>query len=107
MQNAPLTGDPRIDKFSGGGLRPSAFGPNARQAGALESSTALNGLQNPSTDRLVPQEIPPVGGSTVNNILSAAGTGLDIFSLLQKYGKTPNTTNPNGLPPYFPPGTGS
>ena len=86
MQNAPLTGDPRIDKFSGGGLRPSAFGPQARQAGALEASTALNGLQNPSQDRLTPQEIPPYQPSTLDNFGAGAGLGLDIFSLLSKYG---------------------
>lgn len=108
MQDAPLTGDPRIDKFSGGGLRPSAFGPQARQAGALEASTALNALQNPSTDRLTPQEIPPYNGSTLSNVLGGAGLGADIFSLLAKYGGSPRTgsssptsgTNQTGAPIY-------
>ena len=44
MQNAPLTGDPRIDKFAGGGLRPSAFGAASRRAGEALSRQALTAL---------------------------------------------------------------
>lgn len=109
MQNAPMTGDPRIDKFSGGGLRPSAFGPQSRQAGAEMSRYALERLMNPESDRLVPQEIPESKASLGENILGGAGLGFNIFSLLAKYGRNPNGTNqngrnPNGLPPYFPQG---
>lgn len=107
MQDAPLTGDPRIDKFSGGGLKPSVLGPQAKQAGALESSMALNALQNPSTDRLTPQEIPPFGGSTLDTIGGAGGLGLSVLSLLSKYGSNPNgnsnqsaSTNRSGAPIY-------
>lgn len=86
MQNAPLTGDSRIDKFSGGGLRPSAFGPNSRAAGAEMSRQALAHLMDPSTDRLTPQEIPGTHPSTPENIAAGVGIGADLFSLLAKYG---------------------
>lgn len=46
MQNAPRLGDPRIDKFAGGGLRPSAFGAPSRQAGTVLSNQALQKLQS-------------------------------------------------------------
>lgn len=86
MQNAPLTGDARIDKFSGGGLRPSAFGPESRQAGAELSRQALGHLMDPAGDRLTPQEIPGTSASTPENIAAGIGIGGDIFSLLAKYG---------------------
>lgn len=92
MQNAPLTGDPRIDKFSGGGLRPSAFGPQSRAAGAELSRQAMSGLMNPSQDRLTPQEIPGTHPSTPEQIAAGLGIGADIFSLLAKYGGNPNGT---------------
>lgn len=86
MQNAPLTGDARIDKFSGGGLRPSAFGPQSRAAGAELSRQALGALMNPETDRFTPERIKPTSGGTVENIMGGVGIGADIFSLLRKYG---------------------
>ena len=87
MQNAPMTGDARIDKFSGGGLRPSAFGPQSRQAGAELSRQALGALMSPETDRFTPERIEPTSGGTVENIMGGVGIGADIFSLLQKYGR--------------------
>jgi hypothetical protein len=82
MQDAPMTGDARIDKFAGGGLRPSAFGPQSRQAGAELSRTALTHLMDPSTDRLTPQEIPETDGSLAENIMGGAGLAGNIISLL-------------------------
>lgn len=92
MQDAPLTGDARIDKFAGGGLRPSAFGPQSRQAGAEMSRQALGHLMDPASDRLTPQEIPPTQASTPENIAAGVGIGADLFSLLAKYGRQPNGT---------------
>jgi hypothetical protein len=86
MKDAPMTGDPRIDKFAGGGLRPSAFGPNSRAAGAEMSRYALSNLMDPSKDRLTPQEIPETHASTPENIAAGIGLGGSILSLLQKYG---------------------
>lgn len=41
MHDAAPTGDPRIDKFGGGGLRPSAFGADTHQAGSALKRQAL------------------------------------------------------------------
>lgn len=87
MQDAPKTGDPRIDKFAGGGLRPSAFGPQSRQAGSELSRMALMKLMDPASDQLTPQEIEPTKPSTAENIAAGAGLGMNVFGLLSKYGK--------------------
>lgn len=86
MQDAPKTGDARIDKFSGGGLRPSAFGPQSRAAGAELSRQAMSGLMNPEQDRLTPQEIPQTSASLPERIAGGAGLAGNILSLLAKYG---------------------
>lgn len=54
MQDAAPTGDPRIDKFAGGGLRPSAFGASSRQAGGELQRQALMALMSGS-DKITPQ----------------------------------------------------
>lgn len=54
MQDAPLLGDARIDKFAGGGFRPSAFGASSRQAGEELKRQALMALMSGS-DKLTPQ----------------------------------------------------
>ena len=54
MQNAPLLGDPRIDKFAGGGLRPSAFGEATRTAANEQQRQAMLALMNRS-DQVTPQ----------------------------------------------------
>lgn len=84
MQDAKPTGDPRIDKFGGGGLRPSAFGPMSRQAGGELARGALSNLMNPDQDRLKPSQ-----AGMGENIAAGAGLGLSIFDLLRKYGSTP------------------
>lgn len=81
MQDAKPTGDPRIDKFAGGGLRPSAFGPQSRQAGAELSRQAMSGLMNPEQDRIKPSQ-----AGIGENLAAGAGLGLSIFDLLRKYG---------------------
>lgn len=53
-QNAPLTGDPRIDKFAGGGLRPSVFNAQTRSGGQELQRQALMALMSKS-DQLHPQ----------------------------------------------------
>lgn len=90
MQDAPLTGDQRIDKFSGGGLRPSAFGPNSRAAGSELSRQAMSKLMDPASDQLKPQMVDPTKASGWENAGAGIGLGLDIFSLLEKYGRGPN-----------------
>lgn len=61
-QNAPLTGDPRIDRFAGGGLRPSALNATTRQGGQELQRQALLALMSKS-DQLHPQmsSLPKAG----------------------------------------------
>lgn len=62
MKDAPLTGDARIDKFSGGGLRPSAFGQDSRTAADVQKRQALAALMSGS-DQITPKVsgIPDAG----------------------------------------------
>ena len=83
MHNAPLTGDPRIDKFSSGGLRPDAFGPNSRQAGAALSRQALDALMKGS-DQITPQMARPSKAGIGENVLAGTGAGLSILGMLKK-----------------------
>lgn len=48
MQNAPATGDPRVDRWSGGGLRPSAFGPPTQFGAVTQRDQALQALRDQS-----------------------------------------------------------
>ena len=82
MQDAPSLGDPRIDKFGGGGLRPSAFGASSRQAGEELKRQALMSLMSGS-DTLTPEisTLPKAGileklgsiGGIVGGLAGAAG----------------------------------
>ncbi len=87
MQDAPLTGDARIDKFSGGGLRPSAFGADSRAAGAEMSRQAMGKLMNPTADEFHPTMTNPTDASLGEDILGGVGLGSSIFGLLSKYGR--------------------
>lgn len=62
MKDAPMTGDPRIDKFAGGGLRPSTFGPDSRTAANEMKRQALSALMSGS-DQFTPtvSAIPKAG----------------------------------------------
>ena len=84
MQNAPPTGDPRIDKFAGGGLRPSAFGAASRQAGSTLSRQALQALLE--NKPFVPERatLPPAGG--LEHLGGAAGFGGGILDVLRETG---------------------
>ena len=86
MQDAPLTGDPRIDKFAGGGLRPSAFGQNSRQAGGELSREALAALLH-GTDQITPQLATPSRAGTGENVLAGVGLGTSILGALKKWGR--------------------
>lgn len=79
MQDAPMTGDPRIDKFAGGGLRPSAFGEDTRLAANEQKRQAMLALMN-RTDQVTPQiaSLRKPGwlekGLSVVGLASGAGT---------------------------------
>ena len=84
MQNAPLTGDPRIDKFAGGGLRPSAFGAASRQAGGALTRQALQALleNKPFTPELA--TLQPAGG--LERLGGAAGLAGGLMGVLNETG---------------------
>lgn len=81
MQDAPPTGDPRIDKFSGGGLRPSAFGPDTHAAGDALKRQAMQALLSGS-DRLQPSQ-----AGVGEDVLAGAGLGANVLGTLGKIGK--------------------
>lgn len=86
MQDAPMTGDPRVDKWAGGGLRPSAFGPQSREAGAAMSRQALQALLAGS-DRIDPETMQPSKAGWGENLSSGVGLGLGVLGALGKMGK--------------------
>ncbi len=77
MQNAAPTGDARIDKFAGGGLRPSAFGPDTQQAGNELKRQALLALMNQS-DRINPSK-----AGTGENVMAGLGTAANIYGAVR------------------------
>lgn len=88
MQDAPRTGDARVDKWAGGGLRPSAIGPQGRQAGSELSRQALLALMN-NSDRITPQPIPQSNPSAGENLMGGAGIGLNLFDTLSGFWRRP------------------
>lgn len=62
MKDTAPTGDPRIDKFGGGGLRPSTLGPDSHNAANEMKRQALMALMSGS-DHFTPthSEIPKAG----------------------------------------------
>lgn len=72
MRDAAPTGDPRIDKFGGGGLRPSAFGQRSRDAGDELARQAMAGLQG--GDRITPERSQLEGSGLLEKI--GGGIGL-------------------------------
>lgn len=85
MQNAAPTGDPRIDKFGGGGLRPSAVGADARQAGDQLARQGLAALMTGS-DRLDPQMAQPQRAGLGENLMAGAGLGFNVLGALSRLG---------------------
>jgi hypothetical protein len=83
MKDTPLTGDPRIDKFSGGGLRPSAFGPDTHAAGDALKKQALQNLLS-GGGKFVPQNATPNDAGFGENALAGAGMGLNILGALRR-----------------------
>lgn len=81
MQDAPMTGDPRVDKWAGGGLRPSAFGPQSREAGGALSRQALQALLSGS-DQIDPQLAQRTKAGAGENIASGVGLGLGVLGAL-------------------------
>jgi len=86
MQNGGPTGDPRIDKFGGGGLRPSAFGTDSRLAGQDMKRQALLALMN-NSDQITPQLTTPQKAGTGENLLAGVGMGMNVASGLSAAGK--------------------
>ena len=72
MKDAAPTGDARIDKFGGGGLRPSAFGPDSRQAGEALKKQAFMALMTGS-DQITPQMSAPSSSGLLEKIGGTAG----------------------------------
>ena len=93
MQDTPLTGDPRIDKFAGGGLRPSVFGASTRQGGGALARQALMALLQNRQFTPTVSRIPPSGkmekfGGFLGTLGGLAG-GLEesgIFPRRQRFG---------------------
>ena len=110
MQNAPLLGDPRIDKFSGGGLRPSAFGAASRQAGGELSRQAMQKLLK--GEQLSPQMTTLQPGGMMEKIGGAAGLAGGITGALGESGvlgslgklSGPNLTGSEFIGPPAPAG---
>lgn len=84
MQDAPATGDARIDKFNSGGLRPSAFGPDTRQAGETLKRQALQALLSGS-DQVTPQMTQPSKAGTGEDLMSGLGLGAGLLGTLSKW----------------------
>lgn len=84
MQDAPLLGDPRVDKWAGGGLRPSAFGAASRQAGSELSRQALQALM--SGERFTPEMTRMEPGGAMERIGGAAGLAGGIAGALGESG---------------------
>jgi hypothetical protein len=85
MHDAAPTGDPRIDKFSGGGLRPSAFGPSTQQAGDALKREALKNLMA-GGGKITPQLTTPKRAGIGENALAGAGIGLNILDAYNRWG---------------------
>lgn len=85
MHDAAPTGDPRIDKFGGGGLRPSAFGPDTTQAGNELKRQALMALMTKS-DQLDPQITQPRKAGLGENLMAGAGMTSNILGTLGRFG---------------------
>lgn len=86
MKDAAPTGDPRIDKFGGGGLRPSAFGPSTQQAGdALKRQALANLLAGKG--QIAPQLTTPNKAGVGENALAAGGIGLNILDAYNRWGR--------------------
>lgn len=105
MHDAAPTGDPRIDKFGGGGLRPSAFGPDSMTAANEQKRQALSALMSGS-DQMHPavSKIPEAGfmeklGGVGGLVGGIAGAGSSILDSLNRtpimYGQT---GQPTGAP---------
>lgn len=81
MHDAAPTGDPRIDKFGGGGLRPSAFGPDTHQAGDALKRQALQNLLA-GRGKLTPQLTTPREPGFGENAMGYTGTALNILGTI-------------------------
>jgi hypothetical protein len=86
MKDAAPTGDPRIDKFGGGGLRPSAFGPSTQQAGDELKRQALKNLLS-GQGQINPQLTTPKRAGFGENALAGAGWGLNILDAYNRMGR--------------------
>jgi hypothetical protein len=86
MHDAAPTGDPRIDKFGGGGLRPSAFGPATQQAGDELKRQALKNLLS-GQGQINPQLTTPKRAGFGENALAGAGIGLNILDAYGRFGR--------------------
>jgi hypothetical protein len=86
MKDAAPTGDPRIDKFGGGGLRPSAFGPATQQAGDELKRQALKNLLS-GQGQINPQLTTPKRAGFGENALAGAGIGLNILEAYGRFGR--------------------
>lgn len=71
-KDAPMTGDPRIDKFSGGGLRPSALGADTRTAANEQKRQALMALMSKS-DQVTPAQSQIQNAGMLENLGGIAG----------------------------------
>lgn len=87
MRDAAPTGDPRIDKFGGGGLRPSAFGDRSRAAGDELASQAMEGLQG--GDRITPERSQLEGSGLLEKIGGGIGLAGGLAGALQQGGGMP------------------
>lgn len=104
MKDVTASGSPQLMahlvNFSGG-LRPSALGPNARQAGRNLSAA---GLANQSLQLPQVPKMPDMPSTLLPNILGGAGLTASLIGALRKGVGIPGTgIDPSTFVPYGPP----
>lgn len=104
MQDVTPSGSPQVMahlvNFSGG-IRPSALGPNARQAGANLSKA---GLANQSLQLPTVPNMPDMPSSVLPNILGGGALTANLIAAIRKgLPQTAGGATPSGFLPYGPP----